>query len=151
MNAKELTLVSDGNINLVNDKIDFDLRPFSGKVSNTNVMQAISSLIKIKGTLQSPKIALDDKEALKTIVGVATTGGTAYLGSKLLLDADGSPCYTALNANRFPKPSGVAATTQNVYQETTDQVGKGLKAIINTPKDILKALKSPKKTSGSSN
>lgn len=155
LNAKELTLVSDGNINLVNDKIDFDLRPFSGKVSNTNVMQAISSLIKIKGTLQSPKIALDDKEALKTIVGVATTGGTAYLGSKLLLDADGSPCYTALKgtpyANRFPKPSGVAATTQNVYQETTDQVGKGLKAIINTPKDILKALKSPKKTSGSSN
>lgn len=73
LNAKELTLVSDGNINLVNDKIDFDLRPFSGKVSNTNVMQAISSLIKIKGTLQSPKIALDDKEALKTIVGVATT------------------------------------------------------------------------------
>lgn len=41
LNAKELTLVSDGNINLVNDKIDFDLRPFSGKVSNTNVMQAI--------------------------------------------------------------------------------------------------------------
>ena len=77
------------------------------------------------------------------------------MGSNILLVSAVSPCYTALKgtpyANRFPKPSGVAATTQNVYQETTDQVGKGLKAIINTPKDILKALKSPKKTSGSSN
>ena len=95
------------------------------------------------------------KEAIKTVMGVVATGGVAYLGSQVVLNGSGSPCYTALEgtsyASRFPKPSGVAATTQNVYQETTDQVGKGLKAIINTPKDILKALKSPKKTSGSSN
>lgn len=148
--SKQLSLVSDGNINLVNDKLDFSLRPFSGKVVDTNVAQAISSMIKIKGTLESPKVALDDKEALKTIVGVAATGGTAYLGSKLLLDVDSSPCYTALQgtpyASRFPKPTGVQAAGQDIYNDTSAVVNGQIKAIEGVAKDVLSIFKKPKGT-----
>lgn len=148
LSSQQVNLVSDGNINLENDKINFTVKPFSGKVVDTNVVQALSSLVKIAGTIEQPKIALDDKEALKTIVGVAATGGTAYLGSKLLLDADSSPCYTALQgtpyASRFPKPSGVQAAGQDVYQGTVGQVDKGLKDIKDAAKDFLNAFKKPK-------
>ena len=145
LNSKQLTLVSDGNINLLNDKIDFSIKPFSGKVVDTNVVQALSSFLKVKGTLQSPKLVLDDKETIKTIVGVATTGGVAYLGSKLALDADSSPCYTALQgtkySSRFPKPTGVKATTQKAYQGTSEEISKDLKTIGNQAKGLLKSLK----------
>lgn len=74
LNAKQLNLVSDGSINLVNDKIDFGIRPFSGKVVDTNLAQALSSFIKVKGTLSDPKIALDDAQAVQALIGVAATG-----------------------------------------------------------------------------
>ena len=85
-----LKLVSNGSVNLINDKIDFDVRPFSGKIVDTNAVQALSSFIKVKGTIEDPKIALDDKAALKSVVGVALTG-PAYLGSKLV-DDNPAPC-----------------------------------------------------------
>lgn len=145
-NAKQLTVVADGKVNLQNDKIDFSIKPFSGKLVDTNVAQALASFVKVSGTVQDPKIVINDKEALKAIVGVAATGGTAYLGSKLLLDADSSPCYTALAgtpyASRFPKPTGVQAETQNVYQGADKAVKDGLKDIKNTAKDLLGSLTS---------
>ena len=39
--------------------------------------------------------------------------------------------------NRFPAPSGVAATTQNVYQDAEKQIGSGIKDLKNTAKDII--------------
>lgn len=57
------------------------------------------------------------------------------------MEADSSPCYTALKGtayqNRFPAPSGVAATTQNVYQDAEKQIGSGIKDLKNTAKDII--------------
>lgn len=145
LQSKELSLVSDGKINLVNDKIDFSLRPFSGKVVDTNVAQALSSFIKIRGSIDDPQIAIDDKEAIKALVGVATTGGVAYLGSKLVLDADSSPCYTALQGtafqNRFPAPNKIEQTGQEVYQKTSKQIDSDIKVLKNTAKDFLKELK----------
>lgn len=145
LKSKQLSVVSDGSINLLNDKIDFSVRPSSGKVANANVVQALSSFIKVQGTIQSPKLTLDDKEALKTLVGVATTGGAAYIGSKMVLDVDNSPCYTALQGTsfegRFSKPTGIQATTQEVYQDAGKQVKQELKNLKNTAKDFLKTLK----------
>lgn len=145
ISSNQLSLVSDGNINLINDKLDFTLQPFSGKVTDSNVGQLLSSFVKIKGTLQNPKIALDDKETIKAVVSMAATGGTTYLGSKLLLDGNASPCYTALigtaYANKFPKPTGVDATAQKVYQGTTKTIETDLKALKNSAKDFLKAFK----------
>lgn len=146
--AKQLSLTSDGYINLENDKINFSIHPFSGKVVDTNIAQALTSFFKIKGTVENPKITLDDKEALKAFVGIAATGGTAYLGSKLVMEPDSSPCYTALigtpYAAMFPKPTGVGAVTKDVYQDTTKTIESDIKALKNTAKDFLSILKSGK-------
>ena len=86
----------------------------------------LSSFIKIKGTVQQPQIAIDDKQALGAIVGIAATGGTAYLGSKLVMEPDASPCYTALigtpYVSMFPKPTGVVATTKDVYNGAKEDI-----------------------------
>ncbi len=148
LNAEQLNLVSDGSINLVNDDIDFSLRPFSGKVVDANLAQALSSFIKIKGTLTNPKIALDDAQAVQALIGVAATGGTAYLGSKLVLDADSSPCYTALAGtpyqSRFPAPSKASQATQDVYQDTQKAINDSVKDIKGAAKDILGILSGKK-------
>ncbi len=154
LDSNVMKLVSDGNINLVNDQLDFSIRPFSGKVVDTNVAQALSSFIKVRGTIEDPKIAIDDKQALKALVGVATTG-PAYLGSKLVLDADSAPCYTALKGtpyqDRFPAPEGVSNATQEVYQgadqvvdDSVDALKNTAKDLKNTAKDLLNMFKNPK-------
>lgn len=99
------------------------------KLADGNITQALASFIKLTGTLEKPKVRLDQTSALTTIVGTMATGG-AYLGSEVLLNGDDSPCYTALAgtkyASRFPKPTGVKATTKDVYQD----VGKSTKAVV---------------------
>ena len=144
-NAKQLSLVADGTLDLNNDKIDFAVRPFSGKLVDTNVAQALASFVKIEGTLQDPKVRINDKEALKALVGVAASGGTTYLGSKLLLDADNSPCYTALigtpYASRFPKPTGVSADTQAVYNGAEKAVDKSLNDLKDAANGLLDSVK----------
>lgn len=141
--SKQVTIVSDGQINLLNDKLNFTIEPSMNKLASGNVTQALASFIKLSGTLEDPKLRIDDKEALKTLIGVAATGGASYLGSQVFLNGDGSPCYTALigtpYADRFPKPTGVKATTQNVVDDTQKQLKQGLKDLKNTAKDILKS------------
>ena len=145
MNAAQMTLVSDGYVNLVNDKISFTLQPFSGKVVDTNIAQALSSFLRISGTVENPTIRLDDKEALRAVIGVVATGGTAYLGEKLIINPDGSPCYTALQgtpfATMFPKPTGVATTTRDVYKDTEKEIKKSVKDLKNTAKDMWNMFK----------
>lgn len=137
-NGKKLNIVSSGTLNIANDQIDFTLHPYSGEVIDANVAQAIASFLKVKGTIQSPKIVLDDTQAIKAIVGVAATGGTAYLGSQLLMDNDSSPCYTALKgtpyAGRFPEPSAVNQAEQAVYQGASDVVQGSVDAVKDTAK-----------------
>ena len=136
--SNKLTLSSTGTINLINDKIDFSIAPAFNL--DSGIAQTLSSLIKIKGTVQAPKIKLDDKQTLKTIVGIATTGASAYVGSQLL--SDGSPCFTALKGtsyqNLVPTPSAASQTTQNVVSATST-------AIDNTKKAAKKELKNIEK------
>lgn len=143
LDSSQMNLVSNGTINLINDKIDFSVHPFSGKVVDTNVAQALSSFIKVKGTIEEPKIAIDDAQALKAIVGVATTG-PAYLGSSLLLDADSAPCHTALAGtvykDVFPAATGVQAMGQDVYKDTSKTVDDSVKVLKGTAKDAAKDL-----------
>ena len=145
VDSKQLTVVSDGKLNLINDNISFTIAPSLNKLAKGNIAQALASFIKVGGTIQDPKILLDNQEALKTVVGVVATGGVAYLGSQVMLNGDGAPCYTALKgtayASRFPKPTGVKATTQDVYNDTTQQLKDGVKDLKNTAKDILGILK----------
>lgn len=136
LNADKFTLVADGNINFQNDKINLSIKPFAGKITDTNIAKALSSLVKLTGTLQNPKIGVDGANAIKTIVGVTTTG-PVYLGTQMLLENDGSPCYTALQGTgyetMFPKP-------ENIVQSTTGNVGQILDDSVGIVKDTTKGL-----------
>lgn len=147
IDSKQLTMVGDGNINLINDKIDFTIEPQFNKLMNGNLSQALASFVKVVGTVQNPKIKLDDTEALKTIVGVVASGGATYLGSQVLAYGGGEPCYVALQgtsyASRFPKPTGVINATKNVYKDTSEQIKKGIEGLQNTAKDILNMFTNP--------
>ena len=153
LSSKPLNLVSSGKYNLVTDALDFTVRPYSGQIIDANLAQAISSFIKIKGTAQEPKIVLDDVQALKTLAGIAASGGTTYLGSQLVLDADSTPCYTALKGtpyqSRFPGPGIVSKTSQDIYQGADKTVNEGIEAVkatVNTSsEDVKKSLKNLEK------
>ena len=136
VNADKFTIVADGNINLKNDKLNISVKPFAGKLTDTNIAKALSSLVKLTGTVQNPKIGVDGANAIKTIVGV-TTAGPVYLGAQMLLESDGSPCYSALVGtgyeNRFPEPKNVVSTT-------TDDVGKILDDSVGSVKETTKGL-----------
>ena len=146
--SDQLTLVSDGTINLINDNVDFTITP-SMSLKDANVLQALSSFIKVGGTLQNPKIELDEKQALQTLVGVATTG-PAFLGSQLVLDTNSSPCWKALQstplANRFPAPGKVSSVandvvdgTKNTVKDTGKALEKSVRGIRDGVKDLLKS------------
>ncbi len=136
LNADKFTLVANGDVNLNNDKLNISVKPFAGKLTDTNIAKALSSLVKLTGTLQNPKIGVDGANAIKTIVGVTTTG-PVYLGAQMLLENDGSPCYTALQGtgyeNMFPKP-------ENVVQSTTGDVGQILDDSVGVVKDTTKGI-----------
>lgn len=139
--SDKLTLSSTGTINLINDKINFSIAPAFN--FDSGMAQTLSSLIKIEGTVQQPKIKLDDKQALKTIVGIATTGASAYVGSQLL--SDGSPCFTALKGtayqNLVPTPSATSQATQNVVSATSTAIDDTKKAVKQELKNIEKNAK----------
>lgn len=138
--SKKMMIIGDGKVNLKNDKIDIAIRPFNGNLTDTNIAQALSSLVKISGTVSNPGIAIDTASVVKNVVGVAVTG-PVFLGSQLLLDADSAPCYTALKdtiyGNMFEAPKGVKAGAQNVYQGTSDVVSGGINLVTGTAGNVV--------------
>ncbi len=141
--SNQITLVSNGAVNLVNDQIDFTVTP-TMSLKDAGVMQALSSFIKVGGTLQKPKIALDEKQALQTIVGVATTG-PAFLGAQLVTESNSAPCWTALQgtpyANRFQAPSKASTAAKDVMTDTKDAVKSTGKALEKSVRDIRDGVK----------
>ena len=83
--GSKLKVISSGNINLRNDKIDFTIAPSLNKLVDGNIAQALASFVKIEGTIENPKIGLDQEAALTTIVGTVASGGI-YFGSEMLLN-----------------------------------------------------------------
>jgi len=144
MDSNQLTLVSNGKINLVNDNLNLTLNAYRNGMANLGIVQTLSSLVKIGGTLQNPAISLDTGGAVKTIAGVVA-GGPAALGANILLDRDSAPCYTALQgtayADMFPKPSGVSGAAQNTYQGTSQAVKDGVNGLKDSAKKLLNFLK----------
>ena len=136
LNADKFTIVANGDINLKNDKIGISIKPFGGKLTDTNIAKALSSLVRLTGTLQSPTVGVDTANAVKNIVG-ATMTGPVYLGAQMLMESDNSPCYTALKGtgyeDRFPK-------SENMVRSTGKGVGKALDDSVDMVKDTAKGL-----------
>ena len=138
--SKKMTIVGDGDVNLKNDKINIAIKPFNGNLADTNIAQAVSSLIKVRGTVDKPGIAIDTANVVKNAIGVALTG-PAFIGSQLLLDADPAPCYTALKgtvfSNAYEAPQGVKAGAQKAYQGTSNAVSGGINAVTGTADAVV--------------
>lgn len=136
VNADKFTVVANGDVNLKNDKIGLSIKPFGGKLTDTNIAKALSSLVKVTGTLQKPSIGVDTASVVKNVVG-ATMTGPVYLGAQMVMENDSSPCYTALKdtgyENRFPK-------SDNLVKSTTDDAGKVLDSSVDMVKDTAKGL-----------
>ena len=134
--ADKFTVVANGKVNLKNDKISVSFKPFAGKLTDTNIAKALSSLVQVTGTIQKPTIGVDTANAVKNIVGAAMTG-PAYLGAQMVLENDDSPCYTALKGTgyetRFPESS-------NIIKSTGDDVGQVVDGGVDMVKDTAKAL-----------
>ena len=138
--SKKMTIVGDGDVNLKNDKINIAIKPFNGNLTDTNIAQAVSSLIKVSGTVDKPGIAIDTANVVKNAICVALTG-PAFIGSQLLLDADPAPCYTALKgtvySNVYQAPKGVKAGAQKAYQGTSNVVEGGINAVTGTADAVV--------------
>jgi hypothetical protein len=147
-NADQLSLVGNGSLNLKNDKINMTLTPSGNSLTNTNLAQALTSLLKVSGTVQNPKLTLDSSSVIKNVVGVAAAG-PAYLGVDAVASSDDSPCYTALQGtslqSMFPAPTGVKASAQSTYQETGEMINESISAVTDSAKDLLNALKKKNK------
>lgn len=134
--ADKFTVVANGKVNLKNDKINVSFKPFAGKLTDTNIAKALSSLVQLTGTLQKPSIGVDTANAVKNIVG-ATMTGPVYLGAQMVMENDDSPCYTALKGTgyetRFPESS-------NIIKSTGDDVGQAIDGGVDMVKDTAKAL-----------
>ena len=136
VNADKFTVVASGDINLKNDKIDLGVKPFGGKLTDANVAKMLASLVKINGTIKNPYPTVDTANVVKNVVG-ATMTGPVYLGAQMVMEADNSPCYSALKETgyetRFPK-------SNNVAKSATDDVGKAIDGSVDIVKDTAKGL-----------
>ena len=145
--SNRITIVSDGYVNLKNDNINLSIKPFNGKLSDTNIAQAISSMLKVSGTIEKPRLTIDNSSFIKNVVGVAAAG-PAFLGSQFMLDVDDYPCYTALKGTEyekvFPAPSGIKAAGKSVYQGANDVVSGGVNMVNDAAKGVINLLRGKK-------
>lgn len=143
-NSEQIKMVGSGDVNLVNDNINFTIAPTLNKLADGNITQALASFVKIEGTLNKPKLRLDTSSALSTIVGAVATGGMS-LGGEVLLSGDSDPCHSALintpYANKFVQTKGIRSDTKRAYQEVSKQTKNAVKGIGNAAKNLLGAIR----------
>ena len=138
--ANDFYVVADGSVNLYNEKIDLDLQPFSGRITDTNVSSVLGSLLSISGTMSNPSVGINKTQTAKAVVGIIATGGL-YNAGDMLLSADSSPCHTALQGTSYAShfkaaKGGVKNDASKTYSDTKDAVKKSLTDTKDTVKDL---------------
>ncbi|MBO6289179.1 MAG: AsmA family protein [Alphaproteobacteria bacterium] len=143
-NAKDFYLVANGKVNLSDEKINLEIQPFSGKITDTNISSLIGGLLKIKGTISQPKVALNQEATAKNVIAAIASGGTYNLGD-MMLSADRSPCRTALAgttyADYFKNNAPVRNAISGSYTGAKDSVKNVGKEIKNQAKEIKNTIK----------
>ena len=96
--------------------------------------------MRISGTISNPSVGLNKTQTAKAVVGIIATGGL-YNAGDMLLSADSSPCYTALQgtayANHFKAAEGgVKNDASKTYSDTKDAVKKSLTDTKDAVKDL---------------
>ena len=140
LDANDFYIVADGSVNMYNEKINLDLQPFSGRITDTNVSSVLGSLLSISGTISNPRVGLNKTQTAKTVVGIIATGGL-YNAGDMILSADSSPCYTALQgtsyANHFKAAEG---GVKNDASKTYSDTKAAVKDLGNQAGSLLKGL-----------
>lgn len=143
-NSDKIKMVGSGDINLVNDEMNFTIAPTLNKLADGNITQALASFVKIEGTLNNPKLRLDTSSALNTIVGAVATGGISF-GGEVLLSGDDDPCRSALKntkyADKYAQTQGIKSSTKRAYQEVNKQAKEAVKGLGNAAKNLLNSFK----------
>ena len=142
--ASDFYLVADGKINMQNDKINLDLQPFSGKITDVNISNVLGGLVKITGTIKNPKLGINQTSTAKNVIGILASGG-AYNVGDMVLSADSAPCHTALAgttyADYFPEDKSATGAVSKGYtntKETIKDAGKQIKEIGKQLKGLFK-------------
>ena len=142
--ANDLYLVADGHINLGDEKINLAIQPFSGKITDASISSILGSLLKIKGTIAHPQLAVNTTATATSVIGAIATAG-AYNVGDMMLSADASPCHTALAgtvyAEHFKAATTVRSTVSDGYTNTKDAVKNIGTNVKNTAKDIKNTAK----------
>jgi uncharacterized protein involved in outer membrane biogenesis len=79
MRTKEVDMISEGSVDLRNEKIDFNFRTAARKGIGLSAGEIINPYIKVSGTLASPTITLDPKGTLVSGGAAVATGGLSIL------------------------------------------------------------------------
>lgn len=144
VDAKDFYLVANGKVNLSDEKINLEIQPFSGKITDTNISSLIGGLLKIKGTISQPKVALNQEATAKNVIAAIASGGTYNLGD-MMLSADPSPCRTALTgteyAEYYKNKAPVRDAVSNGYTSAKDSVKNAGKELKNQAKELKKTIK----------
>ena len=125
VDASDFYLVANGKVNLQNDKINLELKPFSGKITDVNISSVLGGLVKITGTIKNPKLGINQTETAKNVIGILASAG-AYNVGDMVLSADSSPCHTALSgtayAEYFPEEKSVTGAASKGYTNTKNSI-----------------------------
>lgn len=106
-----IDVVGSGTVDLRDEGLDLGFTPRAKEGLGLSVGGQLAGFTRLRGSLASPQLSVDEIGAAKTALSVgaaAATGGLSLLG-ELLLDkvtADAEPCRTALAMGSTPAKKG---------------------------------------------
>lgn len=131
----KMNVVSSGTVNLKNEELDLAVRPAPREGIGISA-GSVAKLMRLRGTLASPHLGVDEAGVAKTAVSIGAavaTGGLSSIGEALVDKAtqDDAPCLTALGKKAPPaaaKPTEKAPATGK--KSTVENVGSTLKGLL---------------------
>lgn len=130
----KMNVVGNGTINLKTEELNLAVHPSPREGVGVSAGSA-AKLMRIKGSLASPHLGVDEAGVAKTVLSVGAavaTGGLSVLGEALVdkATADDAPCLTALG-KKAPPPAKPAEKKPATGRKgaAAEGVGSALKGI----------------------
>lgn len=138
ISTNQMDVIGSGTINLKTEALDIGIKPQAKEGVGLSASQ-LAGLVRVKGTLASPKASADAAAVLTTGLSATTavaTGGLSLLAQGLLdrSTADANPCATALGQK--PEP-----TTKPVAEKETSTTEKAVDAVKDAGSSVTDTLK----------
>ncbi|MGE4281105.1 MAG: AsmA family protein [Magnetospirillum sp.] len=115
-----IDVVGSGTVDLRDEGLDLGFTPRAKEGLGLSVGGQVAGFTRLRGSLESPQLSVDEIGAAKTALSVgaaAATGGLSLLG-ELLLDkvtADTEPCRTALAMGAAPTKKGGGGLFEDLF------------------------------------